>query len=105
MEEPQTSQAKQGATHAPRKSNGIGTKFLALIGTIFSVLYLLNPTGGFIEAIPDNFPVIGNLDEATVTALLIYCLSVLGVKLPFLKHYSRKEEVEPEMRDVGPKRD
>ena len=28
------------------------------------LVYLLNPTAGLIELIPDNFPLVGNLDEA-----------------------------------------
>ncbi len=35
------------------------------------ILYLANPTGGVFELIPDNLPVVGNLDEAAVTGLLI----------------------------------
>jgi uncharacterized membrane protein YkvA (DUF1232 family) len=35
------------------------------------VLYIANPTGGLFELIPDNLPVVGNLDEAAATALLI----------------------------------
>ncbi len=34
-------------------------------------LYLLNPTFGVFELIPDNTPLVGNLDEAAATALLI----------------------------------
>lgn len=30
---------------------------------LISGLYLLNPTAGFIEFIPDNLPIIGNIDE------------------------------------------
>ena len=40
---------------------------LSLIGLI----YLLNPTAGIIEIIPDNFPLIGNLDEG-VAAVLVW---------------------------------
>lgn len=35
---------------------------LGMIGAI-SVVYLLNPTAGFLEFIPDNFPIVGNFDE------------------------------------------
>jgi len=38
---------------------------------IFGLLYLLNPTAGVFEFIPDNLPVIGNLDEGAA-ALLIW---------------------------------
>lgn len=37
-------------------------------------LYLLNPTAGFIELLPDQLPIVGNLDEAAMTALLLGCL-------------------------------
>ncbi|MGH1536453.1 MAG: DUF1232 domain-containing protein [Gammaproteobacteria bacterium] len=53
---------------------------VAIIG-LLSLLYILNPTAGLIEIIPDNFPIIGNLDEAAATALLLSCLSYFGVDL------------------------
>ena len=34
-------------------------------------LYLLNPTAGIIELIPDNLPLVGNLDEAAA-ALFVW---------------------------------
>lgn len=37
---------------------------------ILCAVYILNPTGGIIE-LPDNLPIVGNLDEAGVTALMI----------------------------------
>ena len=40
---------------------------LSLIG----IVYLLNPTAGVIELIPDNLPLVGNLDEAAA-ALLVW---------------------------------
>jgi len=45
---------------------------------IISVIYMLNPTWGVIEVIPDNIPVIGNLDEATAMAVLVACLRYFG---------------------------
>lgn len=45
---------------------------------VFSAVYLFNPGAGFIELIPDNIPVIGNLDEAGATAILISCLAYFG---------------------------
>ncbi len=53
---------------------------VALVG-IISAMYLFNIGFGFIELIPDNFPVIGNLDEATATALLLSSLSYFGIDL------------------------
>lgn len=40
---------------------------LMLVGTI----YLLNFTAGIIEFIPDNLPIIGNIDEGIAGALLV----------------------------------
>ena len=45
---------------------------------VFSVVYLFNPTAGVIELIPDNIPVIGNLDEAAAVTILISCLAYFG---------------------------
>lgn len=36
-----------------------------------SALYILNPTLGVFELLPDVLPVVGNLDEAAATGLLI----------------------------------
>ncbi len=54
----------------------------------FCVVYLLNPTMGVIEFIPDNFPIIGNLDEATATAVLLACARYFGFDLS--KFFGRK---------------
>ena len=54
--------------------------FVALTAFV-SVIYLLNPTWGVIELIPDNFPVIGNLDEATAAAILLACARYFGLDL------------------------
>lgn len=39
---------------------------LSLVG----IVYLLNPTAGVIELIPDNLPLVGNLDEAAAAFLV-----------------------------------
>ena len=54
--------------------------FVIFIGLI-SLFYLINPTGGFFEIIPDNFPVIGNLDEAAACALLFAVFRYFGIDL------------------------
>ncbi len=58
----------------------IKSLFVLLLGAI-SALYLLNVTAGVVEIIPDNFPLIGNLDEATATFLLLNCLAYFGVNI------------------------
>ena len=64
----------------------------------FCVVYLLNPTMGVIEFIPDNFPIIGNLDEATATAVLLACARYFGFDLS--KFFGRKEDEKNEVVDV-----
>lgn len=53
---------------------------VSLIG-VLSAVYLVNPGAGLIEFIPDNFPLIGNLDEAGATLLLLKCLAYFGINL------------------------
>ena len=38
---------------------------------ILASIYILNPTAGLFEIIPDNLPLVGNLDEAAAVALLL----------------------------------
>ena len=54
--------------------------FVFLIG-ILSLVYLINPGMGIFEIIPDNLPIIGNLDEAGAAVLLIAVLKYFGVDL------------------------
>ena len=56
----------------------IAIYFLGLV----ALVYLLNPTAGFFELIPDNIPIIGNLDEAAAVTLLLMCLRYFGYELP-----------------------
>ena len=66
----------------PRSPASKGSqKAFSLVGALVCILYLINPTAGFIELIPDNIPGFGNLDEATVTALLLFFLGNLGINL------------------------
>ena len=49
---------------------------------LFCLIYILNPTAGIFELIPDNLPIIGNLDEAAALATLLMCLKYFGSELP-----------------------
>lgn len=51
--------------------------FVALAG-ILAFLYLLNPTMGLLEFLPDNIPLIGNIDDATATMVLLGVLRYFG---------------------------
>ncbi|MHC4884067.1 MAG: YkvA family protein [Planctomycetota bacterium] len=65
----------------------------SVVGIILSLIYLLNPSAGFIELIPDNLPVVGNIDEAGATWLIIACLRYLGVDLSALFHRTPKPQL------------
>ena len=49
---------------------------------LFCLIYLLNPGAGIFELIPDNLPIIGNLDEAAAVTILLFCLKYFGIDLP-----------------------
>lgn len=45
---------------------------------VVCLIYLLNPTFGLFELIPDNIPIVGNLDEGLATSGLLACLNYFG---------------------------
>jgi len=63
----------------------IGGTIVAVIVALLCVVYMLNPTAGFLEFIPDNLPVIGNVDEGLIMILLLGCLKYLGLDIPLTK--------------------
>ena len=65
------------ARNQPRSRFG---KILAGLGIVLSVLYLLNLTFG-VDLLPDALPIIGNIDEATATGILLASLRYLGIDL------------------------
>ncbi len=56
-------------------------KFLIGLIGILSGLYLLNPTLGIFELIPDALPLVGNMDEGAATFLLLSSLAYFGLDL------------------------
>ncbi len=54
--------------------------FVALAGFL-ALIYLVNPTFGVFEFLPDNIPLVGNLDEATATMVLLGALRYFGMDL------------------------
>jgi len=64
---------------------------------IISLLYLLNIGVGIIEAIPDNIPFVGNLDEASAAVLLLMCLRYFGIDLTKIFKKSSKNSDKKEI--------
>ena len=62
------------------KKNIIKTLFVAVCGVI-GLVYIINPTAGIIELIPDNLPMVGNLDEAAASLLVLGALRYFGMDL------------------------
>lgn len=57
----------------PLSERGLPRWFVFLLG-LLSFVYILNPGAGFIEFIPDNIPVVGNLDEGAAALLIWYAI-------------------------------
>lgn len=49
-----------------------------------SLIYLVNPTLGVFELLPDNLPGVGNIDEGFATLLLLSSARHFGVDLTAL---------------------
>jgi uncharacterized membrane protein YkvA (DUF1232 family) len=69
-------------------------KIFSVIGIIIGVIYILNPTFGVFEIIPDNIPYIGNLDEASAVLLILACLK------EFKKGRTKKNESGSDIDDI-----
>jgi len=55
-------------------------RFLIILSGIVSLIYLLNPTAGILEFIPDNIPGVGNLDEGMAAYVIISVIAYLTGK-------------------------
>ena len=70
-------------------------KEMVIIGLgVLGLIYLLNPTAGILELLPDNIPFVGNLDEAMAVLLVTSTLRYYGVDLNAL--WSRKPTTQAE---------
>lgn len=52
--------------------------------TAIAGIYLLNPTAGFLEFLPDALPLVGNLDEIAATAIILNTLRYYGIDVTTL---------------------
>ncbi|MEP7291159.1 MAG: YkvA family protein [Chloroflexota bacterium] len=62
-----------------------------------AAVYLLNPTLGAFELIPDFLPIVGNLDEAGATLLLLNAFRYYGVDLQRL--FGKRTPQTPQLPD------
>jgi len=58
------------ALSEPLSKHGWPT-WLVYLTAFIGVIYILNPTIGIFEFIPDNIPIIGNLDESVAVMLIL----------------------------------
>lgn len=87
------SQDKTVTNERKGKRSVVGSIFAGIFGALGAV-YLINPTAGVFELIPDNLPFIGNLDEAAATMLVISCLAYFGIDLGGLfGRKSKKDDI------------
>lgn len=75
-------------------------KWLIAAGMVLCTVYLLNPSFGFFELIPDNLPIIGNLDEGAAAALLLHLIRKWRENSP--AKGSPKQGPTPGVIDVTP---
>lgn len=73
-----------------KNDQSVGSGCVAVIGIVVSVLYLANLTFGILE-IPDNLPIVGNLDEVFFSGILFASLARFGIHLPFGNRPSQNE--------------
>ena len=62
-----------GPLTTPPSRRGI-PRWLTYLVAILGLIYILNPGAGIFELIPDNIPLVGNLDEGAAFLLMWYGL-------------------------------
>jgi len=73
------------ASPSAKPRTSLTRKLGAGAAALVSLLYLVNPTLSVFELLPDNLPVVGNLDEGFFTYVLRASLTVLGVAIPLMR--------------------
>jgi hypothetical protein len=67
-----------GSRDASKGPNAMRS-LIVIVVTLLSAIYLINPTAGIFELIPDNLPLLGNLDEAGAVVLLLSGLRYFNI--------------------------
>lgn len=72
---PQTQENKEPSGFVKSISEPLSKRgwpvWLVYLMAIVGFIYLLNPTAGILEILPDNLPIIGNLDESASVLLVL----------------------------------
>lgn len=79
----------------------LNSLIIGVLGAL-SAIFLLNPGAGIFFEIPDNFPIIGNLDEAAAAALLISCLAYFGLDVTQLFKKAQENNDSKTPKDKEP---
>jgi hypothetical protein len=73
-----------------RLLTSIMKKLWVLILTLLSIVYLINPTAGIFELLPDNIPFVGNVDEGLAAFVLYSCIEYWrGKPIGMFKNWAR----------------
>jgi uncharacterized membrane protein YkvA (DUF1232 family) len=64
-----TDKQKPSLITSALSEHGVPPWLVYVLGGI-GLVYILNPTAGIIELLPDNLPILGNLDEAGAAMLV-----------------------------------
>lgn len=100
MEKEETFQTEAAREEVEKSNNIFSSLIVGVLGAV-SAVYILNPTAGIFELIPDNIPVVGNLDEAAAAAILVSCLAYFGVDIGGIFGRKKKEDgvIDVEVND------
>ncbi len=81
------------ALSEPLSKHGWPSWLVYLLGLI-GLIYILNPTAGVLELIPDPIPIVGNLDES-VAVMMILAGIVEGLEGKKYRQAKKNEENRP----------
>jgi len=77
-------------------------RFVAWSTIFLGGLYVINPTAGIFELLPDNLPIVGNLDEAAIMFLIFGAMRYLGMRLPeFIERWTQPMGQLPSSTEHG----
>jgi len=85
------------AISEPLSERGV-PRWLVYTLSIIGGVYILNPTLGIFELIPDILPIVGNIDESLAVMLILAGIveAVEGKKVPRGKKHASTTQTEPE---------